>query len=175
MLLEFSPNVIIPYRPWIRHGFHVTWRNETPDLLFQRISFKLLHALLGTLLQPAIRLMAFFFRDWMVFSKNTWRTVEYIPGNSLVTCLRWLNWPFKGLSDLQLGNQKVTDWITWYIYLMYMYIIYVYPWTPKTWKMKVSIPKHMGYKLELRTPKNDGCGSPCCVFHIVNDIVVIWL
>ena len=31
-----------------------------------------------------------------------------------VTFLGWLSGPFKWLSDLQLGDQKVTAWITWY-------------------------------------------------------------
>ena len=31
----------------------------------------------------------------------------------LCDLLGMVKWPFKGLSDLQLGNQKATDWITW--------------------------------------------------------------
>ena len=31
------------------------------------------------------------------------------------------------------------------------------PWTPKPWKMKVSIPRNMG---DI-TPKTEGCGFPC--------------
>ena len=50
--------------PWIRPKEpQTTWRD--PHLLFQRVSFKLLHALLGTLLQPAVHLMAFFF--WQIW------------------------------------------------------------------------------------------------------------
>ena len=30
-----------------------------------------------------------------------------------VTFSGWLSDPFKGLSDLQLGDEKVTAWITW--------------------------------------------------------------
>ena len=37
----------------------------------------------------------------------------YLPGNSL--CPFWVKWPFQNSSDLQLGDQKVTAWITWYI------------------------------------------------------------
>ncbi len=32
-----------------------------------------------------------------------------------------VKWPFKGLSDLQLGDQKVTAWITWVVYFLSHY------------------------------------------------------
>ena len=33
-----------------------------------------------------------------------------------VAFLGWLSHPFKGLSDLQIGDEKVTAWITWFLY-----------------------------------------------------------
>ena len=35
-----------------------------------------------------------------------------------VTFLGWLSDPLKGLSDLQLGDEKVTNWITWWHFFL---------------------------------------------------------
>ena len=38
---------------------------------------------------------------------------KHFPGDSLWPFWGWLSDPFKWLSDLQLGDEKVTNWITW--------------------------------------------------------------
>ena len=43
----------------------------------------------------------FFFRKW-------WFKNHQLPGDSIGDLFGMVKWPFKGLSDLQLGNQKVT-------------------------------------------------------------------
>ena len=43
-----------------------------------------------------------------------------IPGKFFVTFLGWLSDPFKWLSDLQLGDEKVT--LNHLVYILYIYI-----------------------------------------------------
>ena len=45
-----------------------------------------------------------------------------------MTFLGWLSDPFKGLSDLQLGDEKGTAWITWYLSCHHLVNIPV-PWS----------------------------------------------
>ena len=50
----------------------------------------------------------------------------YIPGNSFLTFLGWLSDPFKWLSDLQLGDEKVTLNHLVYIHIYYIHGYYGY-------------------------------------------------
>ena len=61
---------------------------------------------------------------------GSWPQNAYNLAILLVTFLGW--WkrdPFKGLSDLQLGDQKVTAWITWKEFSADMSMVMVFPVT----------------------------------------------
>ncbi len=71
----------------------------------------------------------------------------------LVTFLGWLSDPFKWLSDLQLGDEKVTAWITWSMAFKRrknVYSSFFQPWPGLIPQMEVTFSR---LKRSLKTPE----------------------
>ena len=68
----------------------------------------------GSLFPSKCRSLAHFSAENWWFIEISWKYQDKkCAWQFFVTFLGWLSGPFKWLSDLQLGDEKVTDWITW--------------------------------------------------------------
>ena len=76
--------------------------------------------------------VCFFLANTQGIRKNSYYTKQYFEGICprwfKVTFSGWLSDPFKGLSDLQLGDEKVL-WITWPL-VFYTFFVHSHP-TPR--------------------------------------------